>query len=213
VQADCARFGEEIDRMLPTVSFGARDGRGQDLPSTIVWVDGSQVATRLDDGRSYELDPGAHSIRFVHDGKEASLEVVLAQGEKGRFLAATFKDDVFPAKISATPPPPIVHEESRSVVPLFVSGTGLAAIAVGSILLGMGLQNIPSSCSLSTHECAVPPNDPAFGRATGAVTMANAGLGIAIGGGVALIGGLIWYVAQPKSHKTEALANLLRGRF
>src|ERR1700733_12585341 len=39
VQADCARFGEELDRVVPTVSFAARDTTGGDLPDAVVYVD------------------------------------------------------------------------------------------------------------------------------------------------------------------------------
>src|SRR5262249_41373078 len=65
VQADCARFGDELQQMTPTVTFAARDGEGHDVPGASVYVDDVLVASRID-GKSHEIDPGSHRIRFVH---------------------------------------------------------------------------------------------------------------------------------------------------
>jgi hypothetical protein len=211
VQSDCAKLGEEIDRMLPTVSFGARDGRGGDLPVTSVWVDGLQVATRLDDGKLHELDPGSHTIRFTHDGKEVTQTVVMTQGEKGRFVAATFRDETDPRASLASAPPAMKEESSRSVFPLVVAGVGAAALATGGILLGVGFQQIPSQCAFSTHDCAAPPGDPAFGKAQSGVNLANAGVGIGIGGLVVLAGGIVWYFLQPKGDRAQRVGGATRG--
>lgn len=205
VQSDCARMGEEIDRMLPTASFGARDGRGADLPVTTVSIDGVQVATRLDDGKLYELDPGSHTIRFVHDGKDVTQSVVMTQGEKGRFIAATFRDDKDDsAPLTLSSPAPAKEESGRSVFPLVISGAGLVAGVVGGIMIGAGLAGIPSTCSYSSRDCAAPPGDPVFAKAQSGVNLANAGVAIGIGGVVMLAGGLVWYFLQPKSHRAEA---------
>jgi len=77
VQADCARFADELGRMVPSLTFAARDERGADLPSTLVFIDDVLVVGRLDDGKSYDVDPGRHTIRFVHDGKDVSMRVVV----------------------------------------------------------------------------------------------------------------------------------------
>src|ERR1700734_2425861 len=44
VQHDCARFVDEVERLLPTVTFVARDAAQNDLPDTSVYVDGTPVA-------------------------------------------------------------------------------------------------------------------------------------------------------------------------
>lgn len=203
VQSDCAKLGEEIDRMLPTASFGARDGQGGDLPITTVFVDGAQIATRLDDGKTFELDPGSHAIRFVHDGREVTQTVVMTQGEKGRFIAATFKDDRAPIVLASTAANPTKEESGRSVFPLFVAGAGAAALAVGGVLVGVGLESIPSQCAYATRDCAAPPGDSAFSKAQSGVNLANAGIATAIGGAVVLAGGIVWYLLQPKSASAQ----------
>ena len=83
IQSDCARFAEELGRLVPSVTFVARDSHAADLPNTSVFLDEQLVASRLDEGKTYDIDPGKHQVRFVHDGKEVSMRVVLSQGEKG----------------------------------------------------------------------------------------------------------------------------------
>jgi hypothetical protein len=196
VQADCARFGEELDRLVPTVSFSARDAKATDLPDTSVFVDDALVATRLDDGRSYEVDPGKHTIRFVHDGKETKLSAVLTQGEKGRVLTATFLDrSVVTTSVGDFVPP--APTAKRPIFPLVIAGLGAAAFATGGVLLGLGLHRVPSSCSMSAKECSVPPGDPALADAQAGTSLANVGLGVGLGGAATLVGGVVWYLVQP----------------
>ena len=202
VQQDCARFSEELAQLVPTVSFSARDASAADLPSTTVYVDDALVATRLDDGRAYELDPGKHDVRSVHDGKETTLKVVLNQGERGRLLVATFVDRGAPPQkrdvaASDTPDVPTPTETRRPLFPLLVAGIGAAAAVTGGVLFAVGSSSVPDACSVSTRECATTPNDPAIGKAESGVRLANTGLAVGIGGAVTLIGGLIWYLAEP----------------
>jgi len=203
VQQDCARFSEELAQLVPTVTFGARDANAADLPTTTVYVDDALVATRLDDGRTYELDPGKHVIRYVHDGKETSLKVVLNQGERGRLLVATFLDRSAPPKREAAPADTAEaatsNEARRPLFPLVVAGIGAAAAITGGALFAVGSSSVPDACSMSTKECATAPNDPAIGKAESGVRLANTGLAVGIGGAVTLLGGLVWYLVQPAS--------------
>ena len=202
IQGDCARFGEDIERLLPTVSFVARDSHSVDLPNTSVYVDDVLVTGRLDDGKAFEADPGKHVIRFVHDGKETTLKVVLNQGEKGRVLSATFASASAPAApttataTAATPAPPA---PSRSAFPLVVAGFGGAALVTGGVLFALGLNKVPANCSVASKDCAAPPGDAAFNDAHNGMSMANVGAGVAIGGAVVLITGLVLYLT---SHPT-----------
>jgi hypothetical protein len=204
VQQDCARFSEELAQLVPSVSFSARDASAGDLPSTTVYVDDVLVATRLDDGRAYELDPGKHVVRYVHDGKETTLKVVLNQGERGRLLVATFVDRAAPPRRDAAAPAEPIEaapsfEPRRPIFPLIVAGIGAAAAITGGALFAVGSSSVPDACSVSTKECATAPNDPAIGKAESGMRLANTGLAIGIGGAVTLIGGLVWYLVQPAS--------------
>lgn len=210
VQADCARMSEELAHLVPTVTFVMRDAGGADLPATSVYVDDVLVTTRLDDGKSYEVDPGKHTVRYVHESGEATLRVVVNQGEKGRVLAATVgaspgavassaSTPTSPARVSApraalAPDPP---EAKRSTLPLGVAAVGAAVVVTGAVITGIGLSNVPSRCKVSTSECATAPNDPAIGAAQSAVSLADKGLGIGIAGAVVLAGGVVWYLLSP----------------
>ena len=208
IQADCARFSEELDHFLPSVSFGARDGSASDLPNTVVYVDGVLVAMHLEDGKSYEMKPGKHVVRFVHDGKETTLNVVLNQGEKGRALIGVFADArVATTSPSAGPPPPL--RPRRSLLPLAVGGLGAVALATGAVLIAVGLHDVPGSCSMSTQSCAAPPGDSSFDDAHRAVSLANAGVAIGVGGTLALVGGVAWYFLQPAPRAADTVGTQL----
>ena len=205
IQGDCARFSDELERLLPTVTFGARDGGGEtDLPDTTVYVDGTLVTSRLDDGKAYDFDPGKHTVRFVHDDKDTTLNVVLNQGEKGRVLLATFAD-LHPKPVATTQAPAAQPTPKRPMFPLAVAGLGAAALVTGGVLLGLGMSKIPANCSMSSRDCAAPPGDPVFNDAHSSIALANLGMGVGLGGAALLAGGLIWYFVQPtKMPSTEA---------
>jgi hypothetical protein len=210
VQADCARLNEDLSHLVPTATFVARDASATDLPSTSVYVDDVLVASRLDDGKSYEIDPGKHVLRYVHDGRETTMKVVLNQGEKGRVLIATLPSSSPPLR----PPPeafePVV-ESRRSALPLVVAGVGAAAAVTGGVLIGLGLSRVPSSCSTSTKECLAAPGAPALEEAKSGVSLANTGIGIGITGAAFLVGGLVWYLLQPSSERKSFDAQPAQG--
>ena len=200
VQQDCARYSEELAQLVPSVTFGARDASAADLPNTTVYVDDTLFTTRLDDGRSYELDPGKHTVRYVHDGKESLLRVVVNQGERGRLLVATFLGGAAPKRESGETSPPRSSEPSRSAIPLVVAGAGVAAAVTGVVLFAVGSSNVPDTCTIATRECTAPPNDPSLAKAESGVRLANTGVAVGITGAVTLIGGLVWYFVQSPSN-------------
>ncbi|HEX4627933.1 MAG TPA: hypothetical protein VH137_04005 [Gemmatimonadales bacterium] len=205
VQADCARFGEELDRIVPTVSFAARDTSGGDLPDALVYVDDQPTPVRLDDGKSYDLDPGRHTVRFVYDGRETKVSVVLSQGEKGRNVIATFGDGAGVSRSTQQASAPAAAEARLPAGPLFVVGLGAAAAIAGGVLVVAGLKEVPSSCSLGSRQCVAPPADPSISDAHRGVTLANFGLGLGVGGAAVLAGGTIWYIMQPARIPTKEL--------
>lgn len=218
VQSDCAKFGDELGRTVPSVSFVARDAKGSDLVDTQVYVDGVLTQSRLEEGRSHDLDPGKHTIRFVHAGKELTQSAVISAGEKSRAIVAVFGDAA--GSTASTPAKgPVVEEPasgSRPIAPLVVAGVGGVALIVGSVLLATGLGAVPSNCSRDTHECAASPGDGSFDDAKSAVGRANLGLGIGIGGAVVALGGLVWYFAsspsEPEKRTVTAFTPWTDGR-
>ena len=222
VQSDCAKFGDELSRTLPSVTFVARDSRGGDLIDTQVFVDGVLTQSRLDEGRGHDIDPGKHTVRFVHAGKEITQTVVISAGERGRALTALFDDGngsaapTGPGGSSSASTVAAPEQPSRSAVPLIVAGVGGAALVVGVILLVSGLGGVPDTCSRSSNQCAAPAGDPVFDDAKSSVQRANLGVGIGIGGAVVAGAGLVWYFAsspsEPEKHAGSSLVPWTDGR-
>lgn len=225
VQNDCARLADETERQSSSVTFAARDSAQRDLPDTWVYVDGKLVTSQLGDGKAHEIDPGRHEVRFVHAGKETVLNVVVNQGEKARPLIGTFPEDTGSEPASAMPatPPPTMPvgrpgtsmpsrdsaELKRPAWPLVVVGIGGAVVVAGGVLLTLGFTGIPGNCSLATHQCAAPPKDPVFDKASRSVTLINVG---AITGGVGVLAlgtSLVWYFIQPLRPVKRAPAALV----
>jgi hypothetical protein len=200
VQGDCARFSDELDRLQPTVSFSARDQNGADLPDTTVYVDGVLTATHLDDGKVHDVDPGHHTVRFINGGREMTTTIVVNQGEKGRVISAAFRSASTGPSAGPARPEPV--QASRSVAPLIVVGVGVAMMATGGVLGIVGLNKVPSSCSVSTRECAAAPGDPVFEDAKSGIALADVGLAVGITGAIATAGGLLWYFSSPRRIET-----------
>ncbi len=212
VQGDCARFADDLGRLQPTLSFVARDGSGNDLPDTTVYVDDVLIATRLDDGKAYEVDPGKRIVKFSHAGKDQIVTVVVGAGEKARTVNATFGA---PGGAQVTGTVGLQGGPSRPRDPApgparpfgakVLIGVGAVAAIGGTALGVLGLSRVPSNCSIGTHQCAAPPGDPAFDDASGAVTLMNAGFITAGVGVAAVVGGFVWYVKGAKSPQEKNL--------
>jgi hypothetical protein len=211
VQNDCAKFADDLTNLQPTIVFVARDGDGNDLPNTSVYVDGVLMVTALD-GKPQDIDPGNHSVRFAHSGRDEMVTIVIGSGEKGRTVQAKFGSPTVAKPVpmvTAEPmrPAPVRPAVSRTTHP---GGSMAVAITGGIVAIGgaglafYGVSKVPSNCSLSTNECSAAPSDPVFKEAqSGARTM---NIGIAVGGvGVAaLAGGLVWYLAGAKTTTESA---------
>jgi hypothetical protein len=201
VQADCARFADELQGLVSSLTFSSRNDQGDDLPDTQVFVDDTQVAARLEAGTPIEVDPGPHTVRFVHDGKIVVHPIVVGAGEKARHVAATFGEQK--SSVTSTPvSEKLKEEEFRPVLPLVVAGVGAAAAVTGLVLTFVGFGKVPDGCSTSSHQCMAAPGTTAFSDAKSGVKLANVGIGTTIAGGAVLAGGLIWYFVQPVEKTT-----------
>ncbi|MEO8549336.1 MAG: hypothetical protein ABI678_05170 [Kofleriaceae bacterium] len=201
VSNDCARFADDLGRMQPSVSLSARDGSGNDLPDTTVYIDDALIATRLDDGRPHDVDPGKHVIKFTNGGHDQVVTIVIGAGEQGRAVNAVFgpvKGTGPGAGSHTTAPTP---EKPKDIHP-----TGSAALMIGGIAVTVAgaafgtfeLTRVPSQCSISTNQCAAAPGDQVFADAQSAVHLANIGWIVTGVGLAAAIGGTIWYVTGTK---------------
>jgi hypothetical protein len=203
VQGDCARFADDLGRLQPSVTFIARDGNGSDLPDTTVYVDGELILTHLD-GAQHDVDPGSHVVKFQNGGKEQIVTVVIGGGEKGRAVTATFGSASGTTSSSAKGEaaaikrgPRVTHARGSRML----LWSGIALVATGATFGVIGAIEMPSNCSLSSHQCAAAPGDPAFSKASGAATMTDIGWTSGMIGLATLGGGLLWYMSSAHSEK------------
>lgn len=117
---DCATWLLELDRMTPSVVFGAQ-ANGAELLDVTVVVDGETVTRRLD-GRAMPLDPGPHHLRFSSPGHvPAEQDVLVSEGETARKIVAQLAPTARPVE------PPVAT--SRPVPPSVWVAGGIAALA------------------------------------------------------------------------------------
>ena len=186
------------------------DGSGADLPDTTVYNDEMLVATRLDDGRPHDVDPGKHTVRFTNAGRDQTVTVVIGAGEQGRTVVASFGADPHvhagtPSSTAKTAAP------AHAAEPSVTHPTGAKVLLIGGAALALGagafgtfeLLRVPAGCSISDHQCAAAPGDAVFADAQRAVNLANIGWAITGVGLAAVVGGAIWYVKGAKTSESK----------
>ncbi|HET9989094.1 MAG TPA: hypothetical protein VFQ65_11245 [Kofleriaceae bacterium] len=209
VSNDCARFADDLGRQQPSVSLAARDGSGADLPDTTVYIDDVLVATRLDDGRPHEIDPGKHVVRFTNGGKEQVVTIVLGSGEQGRSVAAVFgpaKGSSAAASSNPAAPKPAPPQDTHPTGAKVLMIGGLVVTVAGAAFGAFELTRVPQQCSISTNQCAAAPGDQVFSDAQSAVHNANIGWVVTGIGLAAAIGGTVWYYTGVKHPEKEHFA-------
>ncbi|MCU0655741.1 MAG: hypothetical protein MUF64_10790 [Polyangiaceae bacterium] len=126
--SDCARWGEEVQQVIPTVIFSGVGAAGEETSAIKVYMDGVALAEKVD-GRAVEVDPGEHSFVFEHEGVTQKKVLVVRQGERDRLVPISF------ARASAPRSTPAAEQASGPG-----SSRGPTAFLVGGIAgLGLGL--------------------------------------------------------------------------
>jgi hypothetical protein len=136
IQKDCARWLEEVERAIPSVSISAT-AEGNDAIDVAVTIDGVLAKSRLD-GKPIELDPGVHELVFALVGyPELREQVLLTEGEARRTITARFARPATTAHDAvpiALPAPALLV---RPVPPLvYVLGAVSIASAVSFVTFG-----------------------------------------------------------------------------
>ncbi|MDP9152531.1 MAG: hypothetical protein M3O36_21605 [Myxococcota bacterium] len=89
VRDQCTEWLRQLDESTPTVVFGDKDDRGNDVTSARVTADGKLLTDHLD-GKPVAMDPGPHDIVFEREGTPpVTVHVVLRTGEKNRDVSPT----------------------------------------------------------------------------------------------------------------------------
>lgn len=137
VKRDCMRWIDDITVQMPSVVFRVDIGGDAPTSKVKIYVDNQLMFDALP-GRAVEMNPGTYQFRFVRDtGEAVEQEVVLAEGEKFKNIAAHFQSANKPAEVvpppGSTPAPPLTNEPVSTQtrpVPLatyIFAGVGAAA--------------------------------------------------------------------------------------
>lgn len=195
IRADCVDWLDQVSRSVPSVVVAAR-ARGLDLTEVRVSVDGRAIADRLS-GSALELDPGAHTFRFVA-GSWPPVErmLLISEGVKGRPI-----DVEFASPTGAAPRPPL--SQRLTSFDYIVGAVGAAALVTSASLGAWALW--------SRHElqqrCAPFCDHDDVEAVRTRLVLADLALGVAL-----LSAGMLWvHVAFPIDGGAFAVG--LKGTF
>jgi hypothetical protein len=196
VRTDCTKWLADLDSVMPKIVFSAVDSAGADLVDVRVWLDGQQVAERLDGGEM-AIDPGAHTVRFERAGSAPiEQQVVVRVGDRHRSVSATFVSAAAPATSQPVAPG---HEEEQVargggrslLLPIVLLGAGAASIGVASFFWLSGLSDhstMGSGCAVM-HSCSQSAVDAGQSKLLVGDVMGGVGLlSAAVGAGFLLFG-------------------------
>jgi len=194
LREDCATRLRDVDAVMPSVVFLAKDQGGNDLGKVSVRVDGSELRTPID-GRALQVDPGQHTFHFDGEGGAAmETTFIIREGEKERRETVTLGASVMP-----------VHEADAGA-PLRTVGVVAASAGVAGLVVGTVLAFVAKSTySGAEAHCTGAGSAMACGQAghagsQTAETQATAATAALIAGGVLAAAGVTLYFVAPKSH-------------
>jgi hypothetical protein len=88
---ECGKIYSELQAVMPSIVFVARDENGNDLTNASVEVDGKAPPLAVD-GTPVPFDPGSHEFRFTAEGFEPLVQsAMISTGERLRPLIGVLK--------------------------------------------------------------------------------------------------------------------------
>jgi hypothetical protein len=196
VRADCAGVLREVESAQPSIVLKAADPSGNDLTDVSVELGGAKLTTTLD-GRALAVDPGKLSLVFTRaPWKPVTVEVVVAEGEKGRIVQAQFGTPTS-KPLGATRP-----ADKRSVAGWAVPA-GLAAMSATAFTFA-GLSRLSLGDDADSLRTTCGPACPQADRddLSDRLVRANVVFGIGVTALAAAV--LTWFVLGPKPASTRA---------
>jgi hypothetical protein len=205
VREDCVTWLGDLAKVFPSVIVDAYVD-GQQATATRVYLDGNPIAEHLD-GRTVEVDPGAHVFRFEVSGFPPHEEnVVVAEGQQGRTVVAQFHHDL-PAQPLAT----AVVAAAPRPIPATVWISGAVALAGIASTATFGALAMSEKSSLS-QSCSPFCSDTQLGNLRGYTLAADVSVGVAAA--AAALGGFLFLTRPERPSRPNQLsfsASPLRG--
>ena len=157
----------EVDKVIPSVVFDARDPKGQSVADVKVTMDGTEVLQTKLDGTAVQVDPGNHAFHFeMADGTSGDQQVLVLEGEKARVITFTVGGAAATSGGNTTQPPATPPDQpsggGSKTLAYVVGGVGVASLAVGIIFGAMGSSQ--ASNDKSSSGCAPSPPNSALHR-------------------------------------------------
>jgi hypothetical protein len=215
VRQACAEWLNEVERATPSVVLAAQEasrtcdgkpGSPRDLLEADVLLDGHPLLHGLD-GRSVDLDPGRHVLRFVVPGRTPHDEtVVIREGQKARPITV----------IVAAPPPQCASPHAPPAAPTVASGAAgppagaIVASAVSVAGLGaLAYFGFTANSYYQDHQyCA--PHCGADAKATLERLDIAADVGLGVGVVAAAVAVWLWFAPR---HAPPPLSGLRGASF
>jgi len=201
VRADCAGVLREVESAQPTIVLKASDAGGNDLTDVAVDLGGTKLATSLD-GRALAVDPGKLSLVFERPPwKPVTVEVVVAEGEKGRIIQAQLGPP-------APPPPapgPRPAEAPKRTAAAWAVPVGLGAVALGAFTFaGISRISLGNDADALKRECGPFCSQSDRDELSERLVRTNVALGV----GVTLLAAAVvtWFVLGPRAPKHTSIA-------
>jgi serine/threonine-protein kinase len=195
VREDCTQRLTEVDGVMPSLVFEAKDGAGNDVAGVTVTMDGQRVDKP---GMPVQADPGEHRFVFEAEGlPKTEKTIVVREGERDRHERVVLGLAGAPGPM--TPAPPSSESGSQKTIAYAVGGAGVVGLVIGSVLGLVSKSSydhaLQTECGNSANGCSpqgIQDGQSAHGQAT-ASTVAF------VAGGLLLAGGAVLYFTAPKT--------------
>jgi len=160
VRPDCVRWLAEVEQQMPSFVVAAKDESGGDTIAVAVFVDGKEVADQLD-GRPIPVDPGQHSLRFVHNDKSIERNILIVQGVKSRVIDVSFMPNAPPPEQGSVVPVPDPDttsgevDKGQPIVAYVLGGLGVVGFVVFAVFGSMGkseINELQDRCGDNAHK-------------------------------------------------------------
>jgi hypothetical protein len=114
VASDCAKWLGEVQDVIPTVLFSAKDGAGADLVNVKATMDGLFLSSTMT-GVGIEVDPGPHMFVFeAPDGSRVEKKAVVLEGRRNQIIEVIL---AAPPVTAVPSPPPVVQAAKPEIGP------------------------------------------------------------------------------------------------
>jgi hypothetical protein len=206
VREDCAQRLSEVDAVMPSIVFEAKDDSGNDLIAVHVKIDGLPLVDKLD-GTAVPVDLGRHRFGFDAEGMAGTEKIlVVHEGDKGRHERV-----VLGGVRSSSPPaapfpsstvsaaPPATRSPGMPTAAYVAFGVGAVGLAVGS---AFGVAALSDKSTLDSGPC---PTATTCRSGTDLDSLHSHEIAANIGFGVGLVGavaGVVFWLLRPTASES-----------